>query len=111
MTHQEKLAFIRGKCIEAGAEIELKGCTCKLMHDENGCLVGKHYRSVRLADVIRLFTHFSMPDVTLSVFGNPEPGLCGLLIEVKKKKAIWKLDRDLDDQDESTISFLYDILK
>lgn len=137
-SHQQKLEAIREKVIAAVPEIvELKfGCVLKdqcgygytvwrvFPRNPNGTqgvktdvdqiedissykIIG---RPIGLQDVLRVFTHFSLPDLDISLVGNPAPGLCGLVMTVKKKSAIWKLDRTLKEQAPETIDFIHSLL-
>ena len=49
MKKQQVEAVVREAC----PELKQKGCTCNLMADENGCLVGQHYKETQLQHVLR----------------------------------------------------------
>lgn len=136
MTHQEKLAFIRAKCIEANPEIvELKfGCLVRCMDyvgmedtrryagviwdRENDCYVQKVIDSKE-----QLFTM----DFRHEIIGRPIrlADIILLLCNGKQEEIEfiedyhltellqrWNLRKDdLNEQDEAAISFLYDVLK
>lgn len=124
MTTQEQLQFIREKCIEANPSIKLKGCTCKLMADETGCLVGTHYREIRLADVLLAMNH-NMIDLGLSTSfkntdmlhmfpqGNSkkEEYISVANISVDTRQGHWNLVKDdVSNQTPETTAFLVELL-
>lgn len=130
MTHQEKLAFIRAKCILSNPEIvELKfGCKIACEQSEQHSVVtvydsfvecenGIDYSSYEYKIIGRPIT---LADILLALkmrsnYGyiatNGEMFQSGRDIEDGIAGAKWNLLKTLEDQDEPTISFIYNALK
>lgn len=99
MTHQEKLAFIRGKCVEVNPGV-VNGSIGVCL---NGTYVEKRKttRTIRLADIILLLCNGKQEEIEFIEDYH--------LTELLQR---WNLRKDdLNEQDEATISFIYDVLR
>jgi len=66
------------------------------------------WKEIRLEHVLRTLTLLKVPDVEMSVCGAPQ--MAGLLIEAKKYKALWELNKSFQDQTPETIKFLHSLI-
>lgn len=128
MTHQEKLTFIRAKCIEANPSIKsrlhvsrdgalrCRNCGEPDDYENHGKCEKGEERPITLADVLLAAEKASSDRASEGM--TPESfAECSHLAEMLRESwwatilDTWNLRKDnLDDQDEPTISFLYDVL-
>lgn len=114
MNHQEKLAFIRGKCVEANPGV-VNGSIGVCV---NGTYVEKRKttRTIHLADVLLAINQKDKEGFIYGVCSNGQFyhdfGEQKAWSEDGNTMIIWNLRKDdLNDQEPATIDFIYDLLK
>lgn len=55
------------RILDANPELRNRPCTCKLMHDENGCLVGEHIGDIELHHILKAIGNML---VVVDAWGN-----------------------------------------
>lgn len=81
------------------------------MHQD---LVRDHFeiigQAIRLEDIVRVFTHISLPEVEIVPFGAPSlPGVA--FCSRKKILFTWLMGKDLEDQSKENIDSIYKVFK
>jgi len=119
MTTQQKIAFIRAKCIEANKSIGYRICNAGVKHVgvhtgycQDGSFFGteeQKYREVRLSDVLNAIMY---TEHIVCIASNERFELFDKASNewVQQFKTWYLANDDLNAQANETISFIYDML-
>lgn len=105
------------RIIELVPDIGNQPCTHRLMHDENGCPFGEHYRPITLADVLRAINSQFIcvnswgGDFMFDRLNTAEPAYREWFYTNENgERCVWNLTTNLDGQSDECKTFLSKIL-